>query len=159
MAVSKYNWHEIKQNFMKSEHQEVQAFLGTDMGLPEKKRNLSYWKLQTKGWTKEKEEMAKNQTEQAIAKLEKDKNVILANKNILNAIKNIESKVATLIGSKKSFTVDELPKVKVGWEMLRVSQNLPTTYSKNESNNQFLGKDGNPIDPFSDRPSVILNIT
>jgi hypothetical protein len=134
MATAKYNWEEVKQKYFEAPEIEVKAFLITFLSLDQKTADGGYYKKITVGWRKEKEEFLKKQTEKAKRDLENDPKIKLANENILGSIKAIEKKVADLLKT-EYFTKEDLPKVKVGWEILRVSQNLPTTYSKNENEN------------------------
>jgi len=130
MATKKYNWQEIKQKYLESDILEVTEFLKNFYRIKTKD-----YSRQTKGWRDEKEKILKKQTEKAKEELENDPTIKLKNQNILKAIDNIETKVAFLLGSGEKFNKEDLPKIKVGWEMLRLSQNLPTTYIKNVNNN------------------------
>lgn len=135
MSTAKYNWEEIKQKYLEAPEIEVENFLRTFLELDPKKPLSGDKKTKTKGWREQKESILKTQTENARKELENDPSIKLKNQNILKAINNIESKVAFLLGTDTKFSKEDLPKIKVGWEMLRVSQNLPTTYSKNENEN------------------------
>jgi hypothetical protein len=130
MATAKYNWQEIKQKYLEGEIVEVTEFLQNFYRIKTKD-----YARQTKGWRDEKEQILKTQTENAKKELENDPTIKLKNQNILKAIDNVEIMVAQIIGNKGSFSIEDLPKVKIGWEILRVSQNLPTTYTKNDNNN------------------------
>jgi hypothetical protein len=138
MATAKYNWQEIKQKYLASDILEVKQFLGNFLAISLKQAQSGVFTKNTTGWRDEKEQIKKEQTEKAKKDLENDPNVKIANNNILKAINNIETKVALLLGSGEKFSKEDLPKIKVGWEMLRVSQNLPTTYAKNENDNKNL---------------------
>jgi hypothetical protein len=138
MSTAKHDRQKIKQQYIESHYLEVQDFLTTFLRLEKKTASNGYWKGITKGWRADKESILKAQTEKAKKDLENDPNIKIANNNILKAINNIETKVALLLGSGEKFSKEDLPKIKVGWEMLRVSQNLPTTYAKNENDNKNL---------------------
>ena len=133
--TAKYNWQEIKQKYLEAPEIEVENFLRTFLELDPKKPLSGDKKTKTAGWRDEKQELLKKQTDLAKKELEKDPKIKLANENILKAINNYEVTVATLIG-KGQLTLEEAVKAKQLWEVLRVSQNLPTTFVKNENNNK-----------------------
>jgi len=143
MSTQKYDWENIKQNYFENDIFEVQDFLTTWQGLAQKTASNGFWKLNTKGWRTEKEDILKAQTAKAKKDLENDETIKIKNQNILRAIDNIEIKVAKLVGGSEKFEIGDIPNVKKGWEILRVSQNLPIAYNRGDQ----VGKDGEIIDP------------
>jgi hypothetical protein len=140
MATAKYNWQEIKQKYFESPELEVEGFLREFLRIDPKKRVARGYLANCVGWRKEKEQIFKEQTEKAKKELENDPQVKLKNEGVLRAINNLEARVAILIGKPdnlETYTLDDLPKLRIGWEMLRISQNMPTSFVKNDNNNNF----------------------
>lgn len=134
MSTKKHNWQEIKQKYLESQEIELMVFLRGFFGYAHNKRVPSGYLRSCVGWREEKEQLLRVQTERAKQELENDPKVKIANTHILKAINNYEVIVANLIG-KGTLTLEEAVKARSLWEVLRVSQNLPTTFVKSENEN------------------------
>lgn len=136
MASAKYNWQEIKQLYFESDIIEVQEFLVNYLGITRKQVKGGFYNTKTTGWRAEKEELRKAQTEKAKKEFENDPEVKIANQNILSAIQQYELNVANLIQSEMNLN-KALASIPL-WQILRVSQNLPTAFVKSDNLNKNL---------------------
>lgn len=135
MSVRKYDDEKIKQEYLKSKEMEVRSFLMSYLGLSAKAVKSTFWSVKTRGWSKEKKEILKKQSVKFVEEMSNDPKLQVDVKNISIAIRNIEKKVAKLLGGMEEFKKDDLPKVKIGWEMLKVSiGEAPNLVSSNNTN-------------------------
>ncbi len=137
MPTAKYNWEEIKQKYFESEVLEVQNFLITFLQLDPTKPLGADKKTRTKGWRNDKNlyiEQIQNKIQEK--KLEQP-DVELQAKLLAKSLSNIEIKVAQLLGSNTQFKVEDLPKIKVGYDLLRLATG--------KSTNNHGGDKDNPI--------------
>ena len=59
MPTAKYNFEEIKKEYISGTYIEVQDFLTTFLRLDPKTASNGYWKGKTKGWRTDKEQFQK----------------------------------------------------------------------------------------------------
>jgi hypothetical protein len=126
MPTAKYNWTEIKQNYFDSPIEEVENFLRTFLELDPLKALSSDKKTKAKGWRAEKLEYRRKIATVSEQKVINNTDVISRVDNLIKALENTESKVALLIGGKDKFDIDDLPKVKIGYEILRLATGRST---------------------------------
>jgi hypothetical protein len=126
MPTAKYNWTEIKQKYFDSPIEEVENFLRTFLELDPLKALSSDKKTKTKGWRAEKLEYRRKIAEAENQKTIDTPEVQEKVKNLIEALENTESKVALLIGGEDKFEIDDLPKIKVGYEILRLATGRST---------------------------------
>jgi hypothetical protein len=126
MPTAKYNWTEIKQKYFDSSIEEVENFLRTFLELDPLKPLSSDKKTKAKGWRAEKLEYRRKIATVSEQKVINNTDVISRVNNLIKALENTESKVAFLIGGKDSFGIDDLPKIKVGYEILRLATGRST---------------------------------
>ena len=147
MATAKYNWQEIKQNYLKSDIIEVKAFLITFLSLDQKTADGGYYKKVTKGWRTDKENMLKIAAQQATAEnIEKSKQELLIPTELL--LKGKQAIIKSIIGrvadQNKSLSMGELV---TGLNAIKIELGEETVISKNKNTEQFLDKNGEPTDP------------
>lgn len=143
MPKSKIKWLEIKQKYFESEIEEVREFL-TKHQLNTNQTPISEntLKQNTKGWRKEKLEYKKKIFEKSTIDIAKHPDVQDRVRSLIEAIQKVEKRVADLI-SLEQFTIDDLPKVKVGYDMLRLATGQST------QNTNIAGKNGGAIETDS----------
>lgn len=133
MAVKKYDWLKLKQDFFESEFDDVKWFLR------EKWVNYTTWWIakQTKWWTKEKQKIGEKAFDKALEKKIKEEAkklevpAELCLRNIKKAIELSWIKLEQMSKTKKISTKD-LNNI---WCMNRIQNNMPTTYVKSENEN------------------------
>jgi hypothetical protein len=133
-GTAKYDWIRIKQEYFDSDIEEVEHFLRSFLDI--KTKIISGDKKQKiKGWRKE-----KSRYRQRIIDAEneaKNKNIDVQKQvqTLLTALANIEKKVAILLGDGSAFSIDDLPKIKIGYEILRLATGKSTTNQGGDASN------------------------
>lgn len=138
MPTAKYNWEEIKQKYFESEVLEIQSFLITFLQLDPIKPLGADKKTRTKGWRIEKnlyiEQIQNKIQEKKLEHPDVDKQALVLAQSLIN----IEIKVASLLDDAE-FSIEDLPRIKVGYDMLRLATD--------KSTNNLGGDKGNPYQP------------
>jgi len=142
----KYDWQEIKRAYFESDIMEVREFLISFISVnPKNASNGSYAKA-TKGWRDEKEAIKQTQTKKAKADLENDPAIRISNEKLLEAKKNILTFVTAglnQIANDIKTDLSNMPilgrvhskSLKTYWEIVKTELNEPTSYVKNDNNN------------------------
>lgn len=126
MPTAKRDFEKIKQDYLDNDIVEVKEFLVSFLRVDQKTASNGYWGGKTSGWRKQKENYRKQLTEKIQEKnIDNVDNQKQANQ-LLIAMSNIEKKVAIILGGKNNFTIDDLPKIKVGYELLRLATGQST---------------------------------
>lgn len=141
MPIAKYDFEELKKEYISGTYIEVQYFLTTFLRLDPKTASNGYWKGKTKGWRIEKEQMKKLQTTNAVEKMAENPEVSKFTQLLIQAKQNAIAKVAKLIGGNTEITSKDIPNIQKGIEICNLELGLATTIGKLE----LTGKDGNPI--------------
>ena len=138
MPRAKYNWEEIKQKYFESEVLEAEQFIRTYLALDPKKTLSGDKKKNTTGWRIEKnlyiEQIQNKIQEKKLEHPDVDKQALMLAQSLLN----IEIKVASLLDDTE-FSIEDLPKIKVGYDMLRLATD--------KSTNNVGGDKSNPYQP------------
>jgi len=133
MPKPKYNWAELKAEYLAQDDREVMAFLRRKLSLKHTHKTSSM-NVNTLGWRKEWEAQRKNIAEKAIKKLEEKKSVDLAEalEDIHYFLKDYAKIARNTRGKNGLAKVDDVKHV---WDMLRTENGLPTkiTHSKVET--------------------------
>lgn len=133
--MSKPNWDKIKQEFLESDIEEAREFLRINYGsIAVSERTIDN---RTKGWRDKRKEFKAKITAKVQEKIINNPIVQNQNKSLLVAMKNIEIKVAQLLGQKADFTIDDLAKIRIGYEILRLATG--------QSTNNLGGDKDNPV--------------
>lgn len=150
MAKTKLDWDKMKQEFIESDIVVITDFLRTKHGL----ENKSYYRTKTKGWQEAKNKYRATLVSEVNKKISKNIDVKDQINYIITAMKNTEMKVAKLLGQKETeFTIEDLPKIKVGYEILRLATGQSTVNQSNDDDsftihivNKNINKEKNIID-------------
>lgn len=121
MPTRLYDWIELKQQYLNSDINEVKQFLSNFLALDNDKLDSGNFKQNTKGWSKDKLGYRKQ--------LVQDSNIIIANdplvqvkiRSLTESLKLIENKVAGLLSDDSIYTIENLPKIKIGYELIRLA--------------------------------------
>jgi hypothetical protein len=127
------NWLEIKQEFFDSNTDDLQGFLKAKLGLSTEQVKSGYYIKKTKGWKNDKREYRLKLAEKTQEKILNNPKVHDKIKNLIIALDNAYQKIAILLGDKNTqYTIEDLPKIKSGLEMLRLATGQSTTNIKSE---------------------------
>lgn len=134
-GIPTYNWIEEKQKFFDSDCLTAKDFLVRFLSIDPKTASGGSFGVATKGWTREKKEYLNKISTKSQEKTINNPDVQKQASQLVLAMSNIEKKVANLLGGKTEFGIDDLPKVKVGYEMLRLATGQSTQNQGGDKNN------------------------
>jgi hypothetical protein len=127
-------WGQLKQQYFDSDIAELQHFISSTQALTPAQAQNGNFKQKTKGWRDEKAEYKSKIYSKVQEKIINNPKVHNQVSNLCIAMQNVEKKVAKLIGDPATqFTVDDLPKIKIGYEMLRLATGQSTINSNNKT--------------------------
>lgn len=138
MATKKYDWIQIKEHYFQSEVDEVTSFFQENYAhIPSRT-----WRPMTVGWRDEKQKFKAELLKVKQGKLKHDPEIQSLQQQLLIAKNNIVKRVAKLLGdAQANFTVNDLPKVEIGWKILKTELGEPTSVNVNRLANE----DGKPL--------------
>ncbi|MGL5963786.1 MAG: hypothetical protein ACRCZ2_05255 [Fusobacteriaceae bacterium] len=135
----KTNWIELKQKYFESDIEEINQFLISFLSVNPKTANTGSYAKATKGWRDEKQAYKKKIFDRINLKVEEkivNSQANLRIQAINRALENTESKVAKLIGDPENkFTFEDLNKIKVGYEILRLATGKSTANQGGDKEN------------------------
>jgi hypothetical protein len=129
-GTAKYDWQEIKKNYLASDVIEAKEFLIRFLSVDPKTASGGSYAKATKGWRSEKEEMKKLQTVNAVVKMADDPEVEKFTKLLIQAKQNAVAKVSKLIGGNAVITERDIPNIAKGIEIINLELGLATSIAK-----------------------------
>ena len=133
----KPNWIKIKQDYFKSDIVEVQEYMRSASGVGTvADRTIDN---RTKGWRDEKQELRSKITARAQEKLINNPDIQKQTAYLLKALNNANLKIAELLGTgDRAFSIDDLPKIKAGIELLRLATGQSTSNIGGDKSNPLM---------------------
>lgn len=153
-GTAKYDWPEIKEDYLVSEIIEVEQFLRKFYAIDSNKPLNGAFTKNTKGWRKDKEQFQRELTESKMQKIKDNPDVQDFINLLITAKQNAIKKVALLIGNGGNKIKErDIPYIQKGIEICNLELGLATNLTRTE----LTGKDGGAIESNSNVTVEFIN--